>query len=171
MTRPDHKIVRDELSEHLSRLWRFGLVLSGNRDVAEDLVQATCVRALEKSHQFQPGTRLDRWLFSILNSIWKNQLRREKVRRGHGLVDAEEVLVYDGGRHVETNILARQVLSEVQALPEAQREVVRLRFYDGKPFKEIAIMQGVSINTALARAHQAMKHLRTALEEHGDFGT
>lgn len=66
------------LAENLTRLWRYGLVLSSNRDAAEDLVQATCIRALERSHQFQPGTKLDRWLFTILNSIWKNEIRSQK---------------------------------------------------------------------------------------------
>jgi RNA polymerase sigma-70 factor (ECF subfamily) len=61
--------VRAGLAAALKRLWRFGLVLSRNRDTAEDLVQSTCVRALERAHQYTPGTRLDRWLFSILHSI------------------------------------------------------------------------------------------------------
>jgi RNA polymerase sigma-70 factor, ECF subfamily len=41
--------VRQQLAAHLTRLWRYGLVLSRNHDVAEELVQSTCVRALEKS--------------------------------------------------------------------------------------------------------------------------
>lgn len=51
--------VRQQLAAHLTRLWRYGLVLSRNREVAEELVQSTCVRALEKSAQFTPGTRID----------------------------------------------------------------------------------------------------------------
>src|SRR6476659_966049 len=109
-----HDAVMAELSAELKRLWRFGLVLSGNRDTAEDLVQATCVRALERSHQFMPGTRLDRWLFSILHSIWINELRARRVRQGGGLVDAESALIFDGARAIEANILAGQVLRSVQ---------------------------------------------------------
>ena len=44
-----HEEVRAGLAAHLARLWRYGLVLSGRGDVAEDLVQATCVRALERA--------------------------------------------------------------------------------------------------------------------------
>src|SRR5271167_4629259 len=104
------------LQPNLARLWRYGLVLSGARDVADDLVQATCVRALERADQFQPGTRLDRWLFSILRSIWLNELRSRRLRMGAGVVDASEALVADGGREIETNILAAQVLREVGGL-------------------------------------------------------
>jgi len=47
-------------------LARYALVLSRANDVADDLVQATCLRAIERADQFIPGTRLDRWLFAIL---------------------------------------------------------------------------------------------------------
>src|SRR5260221_7886645 len=120
--------VRSGLAGLLARLWRYGLVLSGNRDAAEDLVQATCVRALERSHQFEAGTRLDRWLFSILPSIWLNEIRAARYRQGEGPVDAESTLVFDWIRGIEKNILAAQVLKEVQSLPEAQREAVFLVF-------------------------------------------
>ena len=49
------KEVSEGLAPNLARLWRYGLVLSGARDVADDLVQATCVRALERADQFQIG--------------------------------------------------------------------------------------------------------------------
>jgi RNA polymerase sigma-70 factor (ECF subfamily) len=123
--------VTQGLAEVLPRLWRYGLVLSGNRDTAEDLVQASCLRALERWHQFEPGTRLDRWLLAILHSLWLNEVRSRKVRMGQGLVDADAVLVFDGLQHTETNIWAGQVLREVQGLPEAQRETVFLVYVEG----------------------------------------
>ncbi len=84
--------VRAGLRPHLTRLWRYGLVLSGRRDVADDLVQATCLRALERAEQFQPGTRLDRWLFAILHSIWLNEVRPRQIRQGAGFADPETSL-------------------------------------------------------------------------------
>ena len=80
MTAISQREVRAGLEPNLARLWRYGLMLAGARDVAEDLVQATCVRALERADQFQSGTRVDRWLFSILRSIWLNELRSRRVR-------------------------------------------------------------------------------------------
>lgn len=81
---------RRELGLLLPRLWRYGWVLSRQKHVAEDLVQATCLRALERAGQFAPGTRLDRWLLSIMHSIWLNELRAQRVRQGQGFVDAEQ---------------------------------------------------------------------------------
>ena len=107
MTTDGHEAVMSGLAAHLARLWRYGLILAGSRDAADDLVQATCLRAIERSHQFTPGTRLDRWLFSILHSIWLNEIRAARYRRGEGLVDAETALVFDGIKEIETNILSR----------------------------------------------------------------
>src|SRR6476469_9605182 len=130
MTTSGHDAVMEGLATHLDRLWRYGLVLSGNRTVAEDLVQATCLRALERAHQFEAGTRLDRWLFAILRSIWLNDLRAKRFREGAGTDDAAEVLAFDGAHELETNITAARVLTEVQGLPEAQRETVFLVYVE-----------------------------------------
>ncbi len=153
------QIVSDGLAGHLARLWRYGLVLSSNRDTAEDLVQAACVRALERAHQFQPGTKLDRWLFSILNSIWKNEIRSQKIRQGQGFVDAEEVLVTDGAKQIETNILAAQVLTEVQSLPEVQRATVFLVYAEGFSYKEAAEALDVPMGTVMSRLAAARAKL------------
>ena len=146
-----HQAVMEGLAALLPRLWRYGLVLSGNRDTAEELVQATCVRALERSSQFTPGTRLDRWLIAILHSIWLNEVRARKVRQGQGLVDAETALVFDGIREIETNILAAQVLRQVQDLPEMQRETVYLVYVEGLAYREAAEALGIPIGTVMSR--------------------
>lgn len=151
----DVKLVSSQLPEILPRLWRFAMVLSGRRDVADDLVQSTCVRALERAHQFQPGTRLDRWTFTILSSIWKNQLRSEKIRQGQGFLDPEDVLVEDGNRKIEANIFLQQVLKEVQALPEAQRTTVLLVYVEGLSYREASEVLDIPIGTVMSRLSSA----------------
>ena len=165
MSEDTNTTVSAGLAAYLTRLWRYGLVLSGNRDTAEDLVQATCVRALERAHQFQPGTKLDRWLFSILNSIWKNEIRSQKIRQGAGFVDAEDVLVTDGATQIETNIFARQVLTEVQSLPEVQRVTVFLVYAEGHSYKEAAETLDVPIGTIMSRLAAARAKLGQMNEE------
>jgi RNA polymerase sigma-70 factor (ECF subfamily) len=143
--------VRAGLAEHLARLWRYGLVLSSRGDVAEDLVQATCLRALERSHQFLAGSRLDRWLFSILRSIWLNEVRARRIRQGEGVVDAEIALTFDGEKEIETNILTHQVLKEVQLLPQTQRETLFLVYVEGLTYREAAQILEVPIGTVMSR--------------------
>jgi RNA polymerase sigma factor (sigma-70 family) len=160
MTATAHDVIIAELPALLPRLWRYGLVLSRDPVTAEDLVQATCVRALERSSQFMVGTRLDRWLFSILRSIWINQLRAQRIRTGEGLVDAEEVLVTDGAQQIETNIFAAQVFKQVQALPEAQRETVLLVYVEGLTYQEAASVLNVPPGTVMSRLAAARLKLR-----------
>jgi RNA polymerase sigma-70 factor (ECF subfamily) len=159
--------VRAGLQAHLARLWRYGLVLSGRRDVAEDLVQATCVRALERNAQFQPGTHLDRWLFSILHSIWLNEERARQIRQGAGFVDPETSLTVDGARQMEAGLMAAQVMREVQRLPEAQRDAVFLVYVEGMAYREAAEVIGVPIGTIMSRLAAARDTLgrRTGLKD------
>lgn len=171
MEKDVHEIVSDGLANCLTRLWRYGLVLSGNRDTAEDLVQATCVRALERAGQFRHGTHIDRWLFTILNSIWKNELRSRKVRQGEGFVDAGIVLVTDGVKEIETNIYAHQVLNEVQSLPEAQRTAVFLVYVEGQSYKEAAAILDVPIGTVMSRLAAARAKLGHLDEAENDTGS
>jgi len=159
MTAGNHDAVKAGLRDHLRRLWRYGLVLSASRDTADDLVQATCVRALERAHQFQPGTHLDRWLMAILHSIWLNEVRAARYRRGQGLVDAESALVFDGAGAIETNISAAQVLARVQALPEAQRETVFLVYVEGFSYREASAVLDVPIGTVMSRLAAARAKL------------
>src|SRR5580698_4930902 len=119
MSEDGRREVRTGLDPCLARLWRYALVLTGRSDAAEDLVQATCLRAVERADQFVPGTRLDRWLFAILRSIWLNEIRSQRIREGGGFVDAEDALIGDGVREMETNITASAVLRAIDLLPEA----------------------------------------------------
>ncbi|WP_445682243.1 RNA polymerase sigma factor [Radicibacter daui] len=143
--------VRDGLRGQLTRLWRYGLVLSGRRDTADDLVQATCLRALERAEQFQPGSRLDKWLFTILHSLWINEIRSRKIREGQGFVDAETSLVFDGSAAVETHMAAREVIRLVETLPEAQRSALFLAYVEGMAYREVAEVLEIPIGTVMSR--------------------
>ena len=165
MTANSRQEVKAGLTPHLARLWRYGLVLAGARDVVDDLVQATCVWAIERADQFHVGTRLDRWLFSILRSIWLNDLRSRRMRKGGDFVDASEALVVDGGREIETNIFVGQVLKEVGGLPEPPREAVLLVYVEGLSYREAAEILAAPIGTImnrLAAARLALGKLQTA---------
>ena len=159
MSEAARREVRAGLEAHLARLWRYAAMLATSRETADDLVQATCVRALERADQYEPGTRLDRWLFAILRSVWFNELRARRVRQGAGLVAAEDALSFDGARAVETNILAAEVLGAIGRLPEAQRETVLLVYAEGFSYAEAAAALGVPVGTVMSRLHAA----RTAL--------
>ncbi len=151
MSEGSRREVRLGLEHHLARLWRYAVVLSSSRDVADDLVQATCLRAIERADQFAPGTRLDRWLFAILRSIWLNEIRARKVREGGGLLDAVDALTVDGAHEMELNILTNEVLTAIGRLPETQRETALLVYAEGYTYAEAATALGVPIGTIMSR--------------------
>jgi RNA polymerase sigma-70 factor (ECF subfamily) len=151
MSAESRQEVRAGLENHLARLWRYGLVLSGARDVAEDLAQATCLRAIERADHFQAGTNLGNWLFAILRSIWLNEMRSRRIRQGGGFVDASEALTVDGAREIETNIFATEVLREIGRLPEIQREVLLLVYAEGRTYSEAAELLSIPIGTVMSR--------------------
>src|SRR5260370_42355065 len=125
------------LPEMLPRLWKFALRIAGDKHHAEDLVQRACLRALERSHQLQPDTSLLSWMFSIVHSIWINELR---VRSVHGRLSMEwddsflETVADSGARTPETDVMHVQIVSAVERLPEAQRVVMLLVAVAGLPY-------------------------------------
>ena len=122
-------------------------------------MQATCVRALERAGQFVPGTRLDRWLMSILHSIWLNEVRAQRVRQGQGQVDADSSLSFDGEYAAQTHVMAAQIIRRVDALPETQRETVFLAYVEGLSYREVADLLGVPIGTVMSRLATARQKL------------
>ncbi|WP_288475113.1 sigma-70 family RNA polymerase sigma factor [uncultured Pantoea sp.] len=126
-------------------------MLSHDRDLAEELVQSTCVRALERSAQFTPGTRMDRWLFSILHSIWISDLRARKVRQGQGFADPDALLASDMHALSDDNRQFRRIMQQVNALPEAQRNALFLVYVEGLTYQEAAETLSVPIGTIMSR--------------------
>jgi RNA polymerase sigma-70 factor (ECF subfamily) len=161
--------VRAGLERNLRRLWRNALLLSKDPDVAEDLVQATCLRAIERADQYTPGTRLDRWLSVILQSIWRNEVRAGRIRQGEGCIDSEKALIFDGARDLETNIFAAEVLKAISQLPGAHRETVLLVYGEGYSYAEAANFLGIPIGTVMSRLAKARSTLANLREEAGGY--
>ena len=151
--------MKRELAGLYPRLWRYALVLTGTRADADDLAQAAVLRAIEKAHLFAAGTHLDRWVFRIAQRIWQNELRSSAVRRGQGLFSVDEIELPDKKPSAETNSLARQVLSEVGNLPEAQRATVMLVYVEGFTYAEAAELLGIPIGTVMSRLSAARGRL------------
>jgi RNA polymerase sigma-70 factor, ECF subfamily len=152
----------DELSTMLPallpRLWRFALRLAANRHDAEDLVQRACVRALERRHQFQPGTSALSWVFSIVHSVWLNEVRARQIRKHANMRWSEELsdtLAESSVQNPELDALHRQIIAAVEGLPDAQRAVMLLVAIEGWSYREAAETLEIPIGTVMSRLARA----------------
>src|SRR3982751_1675687 len=87
MTEP-HAALRSEIVALLPRLRRFARTITRHREDADDLVQAALERALRRLDQWQPGTRLDSWMFMIVKNAWIDEVRA-RARRDAVLLPEE----------------------------------------------------------------------------------
>lgn len=147
--------VADNLQDEMPHLWRFALRLSSSTANAEDLVQKTVVRALERQHQFALGSRLRSWLYSIMHSIWKNELRSAALREQSSLhIDDYQSYAIEES-HSEELQLFSQVIVKVNQLPEAQRTVMLLVCVEGHSYQEVADILDIAIGTVMSRLARA----------------
>src|SRR4029450_5802177 len=96
---------RERMIAFLPRLAGFAYALTGNADQRDDLVQETCARALANRDKWQPGTRLDSWMFRIAQNLWLDRKRADRFRGESVDVDAVDTLVGSDGRAVVENRL------------------------------------------------------------------
>lgn len=147
-----------QLPQLLPRLWRFALRLTRDKTDAEDLVQRCCLRALERRWQWRPGSEMLSWLFSIMHSIWLNEIRARQRRRESSVAWEDEWAEAMPAVHASDpsdTALCRQILQAVDALPEAQRLVMMLIAIEGLSYKEAAEVLSIPVGTVMSRLLRA----------------
>ncbi|MBL1407055.1 MAG: RNA polymerase sigma factor [Rhizobiales bacterium] len=147
--------IGQHLEEIFPRLWRYCLTLTGKRHLADDLAQAACLRALEKSDNFKSGTKFDRWLFTITYRLWIDELRKKAVRTGHGLFSIEDINLSDPSPNPESHLMINETVNKILKLPEAQRIAVGLVYMEGYSYKEASNILDIPIGTIMSRLSAA----------------
>lgn len=162
------------LNRHKDRLFYYIFFIVRSREVAEDIFQETFVKAIIKMQEgkYQPDGKFGAWITRIAHNLVIDQFRQE---RNENLVssDDDEVDILNDATltegTIENKMVNEQVLRDVRALidelPDCQREVVFMRFYQQLSFKDIADITGVSINTALGRMRYAILNMRRIAAE------
>ncbi|MGA0609079.1 sigma-70 family RNA polymerase sigma factor [Caldimonas sp. KR1-144] len=158
--------VRLQIAALLPRLRRFGRTLAQRREDADDLVQVALEKALTRTDQWTPGTRLDSWMFRIMQNAWIDELRARERREQ--TFRPEEDGEHVGVSPTEAQIDALAVRKAVAQLGEDQRAVVGLVLVEGLGYQEAAEVLGIPIGTLtsrLARARQALQALLSERKE------
>lgn len=153
-----------KLIQLLPNLRRFALSLCRSRDVADDLVQQTCQKAITNRASFEPGTRFEAWLFRILRNTWIDVTRRRQAEGDK--IDVEEMFDgpnYDGETAAESRLMLQRTFREIQTLPDEQREVLILVCIEELSYKEVADILDTPIGTVMSRLARARKKLSERL--------
>lgn len=156
--------------EHL--FVRYAPLLSGllrrqvGPDEAGDLVQQTFLQLHRARLDFAPGARLRPWLLTIALNLGREHLRRQARRRTGTLGDIDPAAhgAAPAGQALEGREDAARVRAALAALPQAQREVIELHWFQGLPFAQVAALLGSTAGAVKVRAHRGYQRLRGLLE-------
>ena len=144
----------------IPKLRRFALSLAGNPADCDDLVQTACEKALRNQAQFQPGTRMDSWMYRIIQTAWLDDQRKRKVRGAP--VDPDDIEIGDEGRGAqlpEDRMMLARTTAAMARLPEAQRAVLSLVAIEGLSYKEAADVLELPVGTVMSRLSRAREAL------------
>ncbi|KUF08739.1 sigma-70 family RNA polymerase sigma factor [Pseudoponticoccus marisrubri] len=144
------------LSEYVTSLRRYALVLTRNPDAAEDLVQDTLTKAIAAADSWQPGSDMRVWLFRILHNTHVSERRRAKVREDARLMLPDPVEETDPTRRIEL----QQVLDALEQLPEAQRQPIVLVALKEMSYAEAARTLDLPLGTFYSRLGRGRAALR-----------
>lgn len=151
--------IRRQIVALLPRLRRFAVSLTSHVSDADDLVQDTIERALKSLHHWQPGTRLDSWMYRIAQNLWIDTVRARRLRPALNMDPPEAAVAFDGARAMEAMLTLEDTCRVLDGLPEDQRVVVALVLIDGRSYQEAAQVLELPIGTVtsrLARAREAL---------------
>jgi RNA polymerase sigma-70 factor (ECF subfamily) len=144
-------------------LRRYGRALSGNRSSADDLVQDTLERAIQKFHLYEPGTKLRLWLFTIMRNIFLDHYRKHKkmatitvelsgMNPDYRVPDQIDKLVH------------KDLLQQLSSLKTEYKELLMLVGVEGLSYEQAAALTGVPLGTVRSRLFRARNMLLKKVE-------
>ena len=150
-----------ELALVIPQLRAFGRSLSGNRDLADDLVQETLMKAWAARSRFQAGTNMRAWTFIILRNLFLSQMRRSRFTGEWDDLTADRLLAAPAAQ--DRQIELGDVQRALQHLPQTQREALILVGAGGFAYEEAADICGVAVGTIKSRVARGRVALETLM--------
>jgi RNA polymerase sigma factor (sigma-70 family) len=159
---PDNEF-KQQLAQVIPHLRAFGRSLSGSRDLADDLVQETLLKAWAARKRFQAGTNMRAWTFIILRNLFLSQMRRARFKGEWDELTASKLLAAPASqdRHIELADMQRALLH----LPQPQREALILVGAGGFAYEEAAEICGCAVGTIKSRVARGRVALEALLSE------
>jgi RNA polymerase sigma-70 factor, ECF subfamily len=156
-TEPIDQSFVDGILASVPSLRGFAVSLTRDLNQAEDLVQETVLKALSKQEQFEAGTCLQAWLFTILRNHFFSAHRRSM--REEGDADGTYAGMMTSIADQEDKVMIQDVAAALGKLPPGQREAIVLVGVDGLSYEEAAQALGCAVGTVKSRVNRARKYL------------
>lgn len=153
---------KEEMISHLPALRAFAISLTRSRARADDAVQETVLRALTHADQFERGTNMRAWLFTILRNAFYSDRRKRGREVGYpgGIWSAQLAVKPDHDGYLQI----RDFLRAFERLPDEQREVLILIGASGFSYEKAAEVTGVPVGTVKSRLNRARARLASDLD-------
>lgn len=163
------------LKRHESKIYSYIYYIIKDSDKANDIFQETFVKAIITIRQgrYTGNGRFISWITRIAHNLIIDYYRQEKIENCISNED-DSIDIFNRKElsegTIEDSLIQNQIDQDlrrlVEALPDNQREVIKLRYYKNLSFKEIADLTNVSINTALGRMRYAILNIRRMAEQY-----
>lgn len=158
------------IKELVPDLRRFAFALTASAVEADDLLQDTVVRLLDKGIPDDADSK--RWAFRVCKNIWLDQLRARKVRTAWAQQKANEgAPVEDGERVIEGISDVKNVEKWMREMPEDQRAALAMVALEGASYKETATALDIPIGTVMSRIARARRFLSDRMEPEARGGS
>ena len=161
-----------EAMAHLDALYAFALKLARSRDDAEDLVGDTMLRAFDRWEQYNLGTNIRAWLFTILYHVFVSRKRRIDAREVHAPDDSEGWSAFEAVGEIDPegrfydSFLDEEVTKAIDSLPDEYRSAVVLSDLHDLRYSEIAEILGVPEGTVKSRLFRGRRLLQKKLVDY-----
>jgi RNA polymerase sigma-70 factor (ECF subfamily) len=168
LRRRDPEFIDRLVSQYHYRLLRYLVYLTGRREQAEDLVQETWIRVIERGAQYNGRSRFEPWLFSIARNLALDDLRRSKPAPDAGLSQIAAPDVCSPFATAAKSEDAARMAAALQSLEPIYREALLLRFQEELSLEEIAAVAVAPVSTISSRIQRGLAILRASLEGASD---
>ena len=168
--------VRDNLHEHLPRLYRVALRMLGDPEQAQEVVQIVCVKALDGAMHFSGRSKLTTWLHRITVNCAVDQIRRTQRISSHRVPDDSELQGFlattssDPAHRTQQRELYEIARLALESLPDDCRSAFILTQIDGYSYDEAAAIEGQPRGTMASRVFRAKKILMERLDRQTERG-
>ncbi|RAP73897.1 RNA polymerase sigma factor SigY [Paenibacillus montanisoli] len=160
--RGDDRALADLLRHHYAMLYRYMLKVTMNKAMAEDMVQETMLKAIERIGAFRRQSQFSTWLISIATRRYIDEMRKkQREQKWQTQEQALQAIRFDAAMQRQDWPHALEALG---TLSYEIRVPILLKYYYGYAYEEIAAWLDIPVGTVKSRLHNGLKQLRKELD-------